>query len=213
MVCDGKGIVCDRLPVELTICPCCGGGIKPSRGWTWIQPVDLFGGSHTPCHCHPYCPACNPHSVDGNRAGLLWVGEKFYTVSSFLKEAKDIGISRRINSIPRGFKVGKTWIFMAHRLCVQKWKVDGPLDIMGQPKESEHVPGIFTAFRPSRIERVVKQSEYDCWSKWSNMTTEYIAESGEAPEDWEADISNKLQSDVDRGITLVPVPDNDKDHQ
>ena len=207
LVSEGRGIVCDRLPIEVLICPCCGGGIKPARGWTWIQPVELFGGDHTSCHCHPYCPACNPSSVEGNRAGLLWVGEKFYTVESFLQESADMGISRRINSIPRGFKVGKTWIFMAHRKCIQKWNEDGPKDVMGMPTETEHVPGIFTAFRPQRIEKLVKQSEYETHQKIDGLLETSLIDP------CEMEIYNRLRQDIGRGITLVPVSDDDPDHQ
>jgi len=35
---------CERLPFPLHECRTCGGGIKPSRGWTWIEPDELFRG-------------------------------------------------------------------------------------------------------------------------------------------------------------------------
>ena len=215
LVSMGKAIVCDRLPIELSICPCCGGGIKPARGWTWVEPKKLFGGDHVPCRCAAgaACPACFPGIIQGGRAGLLWVGEKFYGVESFMAEADNLGISRRISCLPRGLKVGHTWVFMAHRKAIQRPVEAGEKDILGEPAQVEDVAGIFTAFRPASIERVVKQSEFDCWAKWSKMTTDQIIESGETPTDIEADISNRLQKDVDRGITLVPVPDDDKDHQ
>jgi hypothetical protein len=34
---DGIGRVCGALPIELTVCPTCSQGIKPARGWTWIN--------------------------------------------------------------------------------------------------------------------------------------------------------------------------------
>ena len=37
----GKLVACGLLPIELVRCPCCGGGVKPSRGFTWINPEAL----------------------------------------------------------------------------------------------------------------------------------------------------------------------------
>lgn len=42
LVGDGLGAPCGLLPVPLGVCPCCGGGIKQTRGWTWITPQSLF---------------------------------------------------------------------------------------------------------------------------------------------------------------------------
>ncbi len=33
---------CHRLPFELSVCTTCGQGVKPARGWTWIDGVKLF---------------------------------------------------------------------------------------------------------------------------------------------------------------------------
>jgi hypothetical protein len=34
---DGHGRYCGALPIELTVCPTCSQGIKPARGWTWLN--------------------------------------------------------------------------------------------------------------------------------------------------------------------------------
>ena len=37
LVSEGLAAPCGKLPIPLTVCPVCGQGIKPSRGWTWIN--------------------------------------------------------------------------------------------------------------------------------------------------------------------------------
>lgn len=37
LVAKGPSRSCCRLPFELDVCPACGTGVKPTRGWTWID--------------------------------------------------------------------------------------------------------------------------------------------------------------------------------
>lgn len=203
---------CDRLPFELSVCPCCGGGIKQARGWTWVQPFKLFEGTHKPCSCFGICPVCYPLQFFGEtgKAGLLWIGEQHYpTVSEFVQEGLTQGISRRINSIPRQFEIGKTWVLLAHPKAVRRMSTKDEIRKNGLFINGETVekPGIFAVFRPRRIERIVKQSEYETWLKLQNPEND-----GDYTEE-DIKIHDKHQRDIDRGITLVPVPDDDKDHQ
>lgn len=141
---------CGKLPFPLVSCPTCGQGFHPSRGWTWIDAIDLVDAQ--PCRkegdggaCR-FCPLDYPIKFD--RVGLLWVGEKFYeTPGAFLDEGMAQGISRRIAQIPRGFEVGRTWVFLAHRKAI--------LD----PETGERSPGVFAAFIPERIEYIVDGTE------------------------------------------------------
>lgn len=140
---EGLPMSCTALPIPLNICPSCGGGVKFSRGFTWISPQLLFG--HL-ADCIAGCPGCfYPPSKE--KAGLIWVGEKFYSTESFLTEAATRGISRRISTVPHGFKVGKTWVYFAHKKAIP-----------GKDKEPP-TAGIFSAFVPTRIEYVVKGNE------------------------------------------------------
>jgi hypothetical protein len=85
------------------------------------------------------------------RVGLLWVGEKYYpTAQEFTREANFMGTSKRISAIPKDIEVGKTWVYLAHRKAISKITEKG---------EIEFAPGIFRAFRPERIEYVVKGTE------------------------------------------------------
>jgi len=152
LIADGAPFACGKLPLPLTICPTCGGGIKFSRGVTWINPEPLF--KHRAClglaedgevrGCG-LCPLWDDRlHLMGDKALLLWVGEKFYSIESFTQEATSQGISRRIASIPHDFKLGKTWVFLAHKKGIQ-------VDTNGEYWES----AIFTVFKPSAIEYVV----------------------------------------------------------
>lgn len=140
------GMPCDRLPFPLTICPTCNQGIKQTRGWTWVTPNTLFGGMHSDCMDGWHtCPVCQPTP---DRAGLLWIGEKFYpTPTEFHMEAADLGISRRIKAIPRGFEIRKTWILLAHPKAIREFK------------ESEYEAGIIKVWRPTRIEKILPESK------------------------------------------------------
>ena len=189
LVSEGETASCDRLPIALDVCPVCSHGFKQARGWTWVDLFGLVGGNHADegneadCVCEYYCPLCR-HVKKVGKAGLLWIGEKFYkTPLEFMREGKSMGFSRRIKALPRGFKVGETWVLLAHPKVIRTTEV-----IEGELIEQREkwLPGIFTLWLPSRIERIMKESERD----------------GEE--------AKKL---IEQGITIVYVPDNDPDHQ
>lgn len=178
LVAGGVPRQCDRLPFVLTVCPTCHAGFKQSRGWTWVEPGALFGGPHLGCEDERFtiCPVCNPVGID--RCGLLWIGGKYYDrPEKFSQEARTMGISRRIHAVPKGFKVGETWVLLAH----PKAKFAGYKDHL----EENWEPGIFSAFRPERIEKICLESTRG---------------------------SEEVQKLEERGITPVFVPDNDPDH-
>lgn len=198
LVGSGGGIACDRLPMAIEVCGCCGQGIKPTRGWTWVDIAGLVGGDHLidtdingvrhaaeeggrvslyDCPCHKLCPLCHNVASMG-KGGLLWIGAQFYpTIEHFEVEAKALGISRRITTLPRNFELGKTWLLLAHTKGIIKPTGD---------LQSGYVPAIFRVWKPERIERIYKESQRT---------------------------SDEVQADIKRGITPVFVPDNDKDHQ
>jgi hypothetical protein len=126
------------------------------------------------------------------RAGLLWIGEAFYkTPTDFLIEGAEMGVSRRIASVPRNFKVGETWILLAHSKAVRTVVVDPDMKMALFPDAPAatkvvYKPGIFYVWRPQRLEKIMLESQ---------RTSEEVA---------------KLEK---QGITPVFVPDNDTDHQ
>jgi hypothetical protein len=161
---DGMGRVCGALPIELTVCPTCHHGIKPARGWTWINIAELAAvrGCHYQEDDEKGCGNCPIADAQIQVAGLLWVGEKFYkTPAEFSKESADMGISRRITMVPKNFKLGETWVALAHRKAIPSSKelVEHQLGV--EPSDLEYKPGIFHIFKPSRIEYVVKSDDSD----------------------------------------------------
>lgn len=167
LVGDGLGAPCGLLPVPLGVCPCCGGGIKQTRGWTWITPQSLFtdavlgpvAGIERDCDRSRRlktlvagsprgargCPDCPVGSPPPGRHGLLWIGEGFYpTPEDYIRESARQGVSRKIKAVPQGFVLGETWVFLAHRKAIRN------------PATGERdMPGIFSAFRPRGIDLVI----------------------------------------------------------
>jgi hypothetical protein len=156
-VSDGISRPCGKLPIPLTVCPCCNQGIKQSRGFTWITgallqtsncPTAKQLNANNPCH------TCPLNYIEPNeKFGLMWVGEKYYpSTSDFTKEAAAMGVSKRISQVPKDFIIGETWICLGHPEAVVKASDTGELETQ---------PGIFHAFQPSRIEYIVtgKESE------------------------------------------------------
>lgn len=201
LVTDGGGMPCDRLPIPLTVCPTCNHGIKQSRGWTWLDVAELVGGVHPSCMDEFPCPLCMATAEMG-KAGLLWVGEKFYkTPADFAAEANRLGVSRRISAVPREFKVGETWVLLAHPKTVRCEPCHGSGVVPGELASAEvkdfvpcqacsgsgKAPGIFHVVRPRRLEIIVTESQ--------SKDAEY------------------MESLAKRNLTPVVVPDNDKDHQ
>lgn len=149
----GPGIECCRMPIVLHICPTCSQGIKQTRGWSWIDPRPWLKG---PCEKglgHTMiCPAASDSM--GNRVGLIWIGTQFYpTPNTFLHEADTQGISRRISALPKGFELGRDWVFLAHPKAVAS------IDAEGKPVM---LPAVFRIFKPTAIEKIVTdQTPFD----------------------------------------------------
>lgn len=144
---------CHRLPFPLTVCPTCNVGIKQSRGWTWVNGAALFA---PPCgqeqvikhgiHCAA-CPVCTGKRLE--KAGLLWIGERFYpNPRTFEQESVRFGTSRRIKAVPRGFKLGETFVLLAHPKAID------PPNLTDEPR-----PGVFQVFLPERVEMLITESQ------------------------------------------------------
>jgi len=182
---EGASMACDRLPYELVICPTCGAGVKFSRGFQWLDWLKYAGPHLDKCRdVQAICPICFP---DGKPQpyGLLWIGDQFYTPEAFIAEALKMGVSRRIAAIPRKLKLGETWVILAHiKACGTRQVI-----VSDQPGEShpetENIPGVFYAFRPQRIEKLI----------------------------WESDAKPELLEDLEKSdITPIIIPDGDPDH-
>lgn len=194
---EGRAVSCDRLPYKLDICPTCGAGIHFSRAWTWLDWVEIAGehnhalhtlnaGVHCTCQ-QSTCPMCYPQKPL-QPYGLLWVGERFYSPEVFIKEALQLGISRRIPytgelpRLPKNLKLGMTWVLFAHKHVIPADKSAKSGVGNTQPTASS---AVFFMFKPARLELLI-------WKK--DATSERLEELFEA------------------GITPIVIPDGDKDH-
>lgn len=174
----GDSFECFALPYSVTTCPCCFEGIKFSRGYKWFIPERLFHDidercsrtTKSTCIMGKICPLRTKDKV-----GIMWIGDMFYTPQTFTEEAEQFGVSKRIAAVPRDFEIGKTWVFLAHKR--------GGTD----PKTNKKVSAIFYVFKPSRIEKIVTETQYK-----------------------NKDEMEKLKS---KGIIPIPVPDEDYDHR
>jgi hypothetical protein len=153
----GDSFECGLLPIPFGTCPCCGYGIRPSRQPTWVDADQLIYASEKECdrdadHCQS-CPIYKTqHDEKFGQALLIWIGERHYpTVGHFEREAERHGTSRRIQAVPREFKVGVTWVLLAHPRAIST------VPKMGEPVE--FTPGIFHIFRPRRIEYICAGDE------------------------------------------------------
>lgn len=177
---------CPRLPLALDRCPHCGQGIGPARGWTWITPAVVIPAQkhgspdhndRCPLGIDLYDPKLSPPLPDlwhrmGERAGLIWIGERFYpTPDEFMAEARKMGVSRRITAVPHGFELGKTYVVLAHRKAIYHSEAElvdearADMTARGQTGdfsvEPGYTPGVITLFQPTAIEYVVTGNETD----------------------------------------------------
>ena len=242
----GLSAPCDRMPFPLDRCKTCGGGIKFTRGPQWLQP-DFFTvhgsewycpdcktpttvESHTCshgravkdyCNDESSCPVCRNRDDFGPHL-LLWIGRGHYSPDAYLKESREMGVSRRLSAMPKGLVLGETWVLLAHldavppkdpKVCTRcslgaalhpnhpdsafkkdlfkggaftfqsSGEVMKPCEEFQAPKPT---PGIFCAFVPRAVELILKESDA-------------------TPE--------RREKEEKRGVTVVTVPDDDKDHQ
>lgn len=156
LVGEGLAETCDALPLDLEPCGECGYTVPFSRGIQEIHSGYLTskvekahekqGGL---CRDSFPCPICG--SGLPRKIFLMFVSQEYYTLESFISEARKLGVSKRIapQCIPKNFLLGRDWIFLAHKRVLFR-----PYD--GSSGWKEDVKrGIFYAFRPQRIEMLL----------------------------------------------------------
>ena len=139
------------------------------------------------CSCPPMCPICYPENQPTASLGLMFVGKRFYTPRSFIKEAETLGVCKRIPDVPKWLILGETWVLLAHSE-VPKVSLEKLRSNEMYMKEPEKMKAIFYAFKPQRIEMPV----------WKDQIT-----------------NEEILMLENRGITPVlldPTPENKKKH-
>lgn len=129
--------------------------IKPSRNVQTVVPYDVF-------------PELRPESKDPRKfhsfkpLEKVWVitldADHYKTPGDWLEEAENQGISRRLKEIPRGFKIGESWVFIMHGK-VFKREVVIDEGLLTEETKTVNEPGIICVFRPRAIEYVVHGTE------------------------------------------------------
>lgn len=140
------------------------------------------------------CSRSCPFHTGGmpEKAILMWVGKGsgYPTAESFLREASERGISKRINrdSLPRDWKPGDI-VYLAHPLAVMPWHAAwkdpveaeehddiGFLEGGTEKKVSrDPQPGVFATFRP-RLEVVVSTTNPDELPQYVHTLAEKFGE-------------------------------------
>lgn len=146
----GTAGFCERLPMEIPECETCGNTLEFFRGIKRINPALLFGECDHPEHeCHiDTCFICDPPE----HGWLMWVGEQYYTMQSFIEEAQRHGISKRIARIPTDMENGDR-VYLAYRKCFKHKKRDRA----GRWRD-DYSPGIFFAFTITDLQKVLSQN-------------------------------------------------------
>jgi len=209
---DPGGFACGRFPLAIAPCPLCDHRPAFSRALQRITPKNILHASPV-CAIgdEERCSGCPLNkALDVFQAGLMWVGGKFYTPDNFAAEATSMGVSKRISVVPKWFKVGQTWVFLAHEQAIIKpcepcqgvglitytpeTCPNRPCSLMcdhASPCEDcdgegkLYTPAVFYAFVPRRIVRIVPDT---------------------MPEEEREELRKK-------GLSLVEVPHDDPDHQ
>jgi len=190
LVSDGLSEPCERLPIPVVPCPCCGERIQQVRGFQWVAREYALKAAK-PCdgnsaHTHRACAVCSPDVMSQEKYGLIWVGEAFYpTMDDWAIEAGKLGVSKRVNAIPKGVEIGVTWVLVAHPKGIPNPAAKAGTGLDEVSADDAFLPAICSAFRVKRIELIVTPSMQK--------------------EKWVRDL-------VKQGVTLVEVPENDPDH-
>jgi len=168
----GEGIthICPSLPLKFNECECCGYSPSFYRDFQWIKKAYIKHTRRpTGKACDPECPVCYGVN-DQVKYGLMWIGKKYYTPEEFIEEDKARGICKAIKQIPKGLVLGETWIMVAHPQAIieknnheykkahEYWVTRGIDEGKPEPQPPSY-PGVFHAFRPTRIEMLIYESQ------------------------------------------------------
>lgn len=211
---DATGQGCGLLPWAVEVCPCCGTGIRPARGYTWVNP-DLLLPHHDEVIGkgkaatvrggeHPGCPL-NEKGLLGDRAGLLWIGRVHYdSPAAWLAEGEQMGFSRRIAQVPRDFEIGSTWVLVGHRDCIPHGVVCvSPDEYAGIGAMTMELADELAASWPPEVHTVWADHYLPgIFHLWRPERLEYVVHGDESPEELQAYEARGIEP-----VVVVPVTD------
>ena len=201
LVGDSFGEGCHRLPFDLTLCPLCGHGIRPSRAWTWIDGVKLFGDA---CLWREGVPEGDPpepiepgdYGYRDHCFGCIICNSSLLIPTDEIKEGEEhpnrgksglIWVGAKFYRFPEAFIAEANRINISRRIKAvpQGFELGVTWVFLAHKKaifnredgKVTYKPGIFRAYRPTGIEYIVKGDETD----------------------------EALEKKIKRGITLVKV--------
>jgi hypothetical protein len=148
---------CPNLPLPLPeVCPVCGEGIHRSRSIRYVIPDKLLPKVKEKCK-NRRCPICEPSP---DLAGLMWVGDQYYTAAQFIEEALSMGISKRIAVKPEKLKVGDLVYFVhPHAIRIGNAVFDESEAPRRGVKHSTTKPGIFLAAHLTAYHKIIDEKE------------------------------------------------------
>ena len=182
IVSDPGGYYCERMPLPLVPCAHCGAGIRQTRGWQWTPVARLFDGARPCTAADVHCPYCAVCSPS------------LFAKAEPANRIGVIHVGGAYYTTPGIFLeeaarmgVSRRISTLPKRFVVGKtWvALAHPAAIPTKESGEEPGPGIIHVFRPKRVELIVTKPMRD--------------------EDW-------VKALVEKGVTLVEVPEGDPDH-
>jgi len=177
----GGGIAreCGRLPIPLTICPTCYQGIKPTRGFTYVNPVELIKNNFPNVVNSFDCQICEgtgnklDEACEACEDGIFYKADPCKLankcgnchLSSFLEtKAGLIWVGEAFYATPHKFNQEAAFQGISRRVSAVPSDIiigKTPIFLAHQKTviRGAETPGIFSVFIPTAIEYITKGDE------------------------------------------------------
>jgi len=188
LISNGLSSDCGALPVPLTVCPCCGGGVKFSRAFTRIDTRELFGWLKNEAACENLGiePLDTPCAMDPGKTLMNAMYREYngdvpaarcqhcpinsppetagliWIGKAHYKATSDFTREAAIQGVSRRIRFIPPW-FDLGETWVFLAHVDAVPYVVTDSATAQttvkHKPGLFHAFRPDRIEYITTGDE------------------------------------------------------
>lgn len=98
---------------------------------------------------------------------ILWAGEQYYTVGSFIREAERMGVSKRIprTAIPENIILGQSRILIKHRQAIVHGNLDDLLRKLDEAMYLHHCELPDDMLRLVIFLEGLKEEEFNIWQE------------------------------------------------